>query len=332
MKIMTMNKVMMWTAAAALGMGTLACESTITGKSGNLQFSYATVDDFMDFNKPIAVGARLDLKVAEVGTRNTVLLESADSDKPDVLAIHQYANDTVVLEGKSAGQAEISVTAKVPSGDVVEDGVDFQVAVPEVLKMKHHCSGEVEGHYLVDHEVWIPFDMELSNGRAVIGYGYHPIDIEPAGAAQLDATTKDQRHFRLKLADQVQTITLSSQIDAANLILNVIEDTQIDGVISATSGSVTTTVGGTSFLRVLPTIGEKPVCQANTPLTLTTSTPDVCTVSASVPPEELSIGVFNERGYISITGVNPGTCEITATYTAANDGQGASIELTAEVQ
>ena len=55
------------TIGALLAIGT-GCTSKITGKEGNFQFAYAADDDPLDFNKPIAVGGRLDLRVTQVGT------------------------------------------------------------------------------------------------------------------------------------------------------------------------------------------------------------------------------------------------------------------------
>jgi hypothetical protein len=47
-------------AGAALLL-TVACQSTLTGNEGNFQFSYDADDWITDFNKPIAVGAYLDI-------------------------------------------------------------------------------------------------------------------------------------------------------------------------------------------------------------------------------------------------------------------------------
>ena len=45
-----------------------SCRSEITGNEGNLEFSYVADDDLLDFNKPLAVGASLDLRVTPAGT------------------------------------------------------------------------------------------------------------------------------------------------------------------------------------------------------------------------------------------------------------------------
>jgi hypothetical protein len=330
--IMMRNKWMTWTALVGLSLGVTACESVQTGKSGNLVFSYATPDNVADFNKPLAVGAKLDLQVTEAGTGDAVQVESAASDDSNVLAIAQYAGDTIVLEGKSAGTVEITATARVPSGDVVEDAVDFQVAVPEVLKLSHTCTDGSEGHYLVGQDVRIPFKMELRNGRSVIGYGYHPVDIEPAGAAQLDATAKDQRYLRLRVTEEPGTVTLRSQLDETTATLQIVTVAAIDGIAAMPSNLAKISMGGTSYLGVQPTVGEHRVCQANINLEVTTSTPDVCTASSSTLNYDPAVGIYNESSYVAVTGVNPGLCELTASYPDANGGEGVSMELTVEVE
>lgn len=63
---------------SAVFIGAIGCESTITGNEGNFQFSYPADDRVLDFNKPIAIGARLDVSVRTAGDRTAVTLSAAD--------------------------------------------------------------------------------------------------------------------------------------------------------------------------------------------------------------------------------------------------------------
>ncbi len=317
-------------AAIAVGLVVASgCMSRQTGKSGNLEFAYAADDDLVDFNKPIAVGAKLDLLVSEAGTHKRVELESAETDDPAILAVDGFNGRTITLEGKSEGISTVNVGAEVPDGSVVEDSIDMSVAVPTVLKMRHYCTSEATGYYLAGQEVWVPFDMELDNGRAVVGYGYFPVDIEPADSAQLDQTTKDQAHLRLTLPSDKQTITLNSTIDDASLELELQEPGDIDGIELVTENP-RVDKGKTGLVYFLPTVGGKPVCQARTSIEAQSETPDICDVSAAEQPEDSQHGA-NEWGWVSVQGKDGGTCEFTVTYSDANGGAGVSETFSADI-
>ncbi|HCF56896.1 MAG TPA: hypothetical protein DFS52_02730, partial [Myxococcales bacterium] len=72
-RILSIRAAMLVFAAVAIA----GCQSMITGNEGNLEFSYRADDEVRDFNKPIAVGAKLDLEVRTNGTRQTVELLEA---------------------------------------------------------------------------------------------------------------------------------------------------------------------------------------------------------------------------------------------------------------
>lgn len=63
------------------------CFSRITGDAGLLDLRYEADDAVENFNKPIAVGARLDLEVLLPGEEETASLESVSSSAPDVLSV-----------------------------------------------------------------------------------------------------------------------------------------------------------------------------------------------------------------------------------------------------
>ena len=60
-------------ALAAVTISSLCCahcgliESTTTGELGNLSFSYDAKDELFNFNKPIALGAKLRITVRDAG-------------------------------------------------------------------------------------------------------------------------------------------------------------------------------------------------------------------------------------------------------------------------
>ena len=171
---------------AVVGASSLACTSTQTGKAGELEFTYVTDDDVRDFNKAIAVGARLDLEVRESGNapyqERKVTINEATSSDESVLSVVGTSGDVFTVEGTGTGSAELRADATtVDSGEGLVDTIDMRAAIPEVLKLQHSCgdnpSGRV-GKYLVDQTILIPFEMELADGQPVIGYGYYPVTAE----------------------------------------------------------------------------------------------------------------------------------------------------------
>jgi hypothetical protein len=308
----------------------VGCTSKLTGNEGNLTFEYSADDDVRDFNKPIAVGARLELEVSPAGTgQGRAELQTVTTDAPGVLEVASFSGSKFILEGVGEGHTLVRVTARLRSGDVVSDSVNMMARVPEVLKMWHTCDRDaLEGLYLVDSDVMIPFDMEMRNGQSVIGYGYHPVRVLPGGALTLDKTSSDQTAFHIRTSAFPQNVTLKSTIDSKELALRLVEERDIDGATldESATGAL---VGVARQYRVLPTVGGRVVCQARTPLSAVSITPDVCEASAVGAPSQDGEGPLNEHGHVRVTGKRVGRCTFTVSY--ANGRAGVSTPFTVDI-
>jgi len=321
---------------AALAVAALAasgCRSKITGNEGNLDFSYVADDDVRNFNKPIAVGAKLDLKVAETGTGKQVQLTSATSDSENVLKVVSFQGDTVVLQGTGSGSALISVEATVPDGSTKPDEVNMLSRVPEVLKLWHTCTeSATEAKYLVNQDVFVPYDMEMKNGQAVIGYGYWPVSYSPMDGVTQNVTTTDQQFLHLHTAATKQQVTIASTIDSKTLTMTLVEEGDIDGAALNTGGgaAVATRQGTAGYYHVLASAGGVPVCQAFTDENAVSTSPSNCTVSTVAPPDSVS-GPKNEYGWVKVQGLAQGDCTFDVTFTKANAGAGLTVHLTVPI-
>lgn len=305
------------------------CRSRITGNEGNLEFSYVADDDIRNFNKPIAVGARLDIEVRTVGRRRPVAVQEVTSSDPGVLDPVSVGGSSFTLEGKGEGEAEIFVTAT-EGAETLEDSVNMLARIPEVLKMYHTCDpASREAMYLTGQEIWIPFELEMNNGQPVIGYGYHPITVTPQDALTLDTTTKNQQYFEFTTAAAPGAVTLASTIDDTTLTLNLVDASAIDGAKVGLGAGVDAKVGEKHLYDILPTVGGKPVCQANTDFTVTNQTPAVCTVREIGAPD--SGDDRYQYSWIEIEGLAAGTCEFEVTFTAGVGGMGAAVPLSVQV-
>jgi hypothetical protein len=317
--------------AASLVLGGLAttsgCESLLTGNEGNLLFSYAAVDELSDFNKPVAVGAKLDLIVREAGTRADVDLLVARSESADVLRVVDFSTKgPIILQGAADGTARIAVRAKLKSGVTVDDTVDMQARVPEVLTLRHVCSPDNEAAYFVDTNVLIPFDMELRSGKALVGYGLHPVDIEPAAGVVFDETSKDQENFQVRTAATPGLVTLSSQVDSNTLGLRLVNIGDIDGGgLSPASLDDEVPVNAIGSVRVLPTVAGQYVCCPRTPMTVVTDTPEICEVLA------LGEATCLVAGFVTVRGKAEGDCSFRTSWAAGQGGAGVEVTVTVPI-
>ncbi len=315
---------------AASMLAAAGCQSKITGNEGNLEFSYPADDNFTDFNTPIAVGAKLDLKVAEVGTRRTVTLKSATSDDAAVLAVASFSGDKFTIEGKSSGSAEISVEAEKSGGEVVTDSINMLARVPEVLKLRHTCTDDAEAAYLVDHDLQVSFDMQMKNGQPVIGYGYYPVTFEPQDALTHDTSIKAQASLRLRSGKTKGEVVIKSTIDDTQAKLILVEKGDIDGA-KLYLGASETKVGATNVFHIIPKVGEKTVCQASLEVTAQSETPDICEVKTANSGGDVNENPENAFGWVSVTGKKVGKCNYTVTYPEAKGGQGATTQFTTDI-
>ena len=315
---------------AALLLG-IACQSTLTGNEGNFQFSYDADDWITDFNKPIAVGAYLDITVREVGTFGAVDLTLAEYDDPNVLTVDSFGGNLITVQGTGEGLALLQVEGTTNSGEALTDSVNMQAKVPEVMVLWHSCGGSEDGYYLTDQRVWVPFEMQMSNSQPVIGYGYYPIALDGEAAA-LDSDDSNQQWMAFDTAATAGVLALSSEIDDTTLTMNVAAPGDIDGVqdpIASVAEDID--VGDINAFYVRPMVGDLPVCQAEVEKTVTSLTPTICTVTDSDPEEDTGEGQ-HEYGWFTVEGVAEGTCQYEVTYPDANGGEGVTdlFEFTIE--
>lgn len=312
--------------AALAALGPAGCQSKLTGNKGNFVFSYHATDEVADFNKPIAVGAKLDVQVATTGAvGRRVEVRSAATDDDAVLRVAGFSGDTVVLEGTGSGQALLSVTGKTPGGEVLDDEVHMQARAPEVVKLAHTCTSAREARYLVDQDVWLHFDMEMDNGQPVIGYGHHPVTLTPPDGLAIDQTSTAQEYITGRTAARAQSVTVASTVDDTAVTMVLVAAADIDGARLDEAGTRTPIlVGATRFLHVTPTIGGEPVCQAGVEVEVRTTTPELCTVSAGVTLDEAGAVTdsLEKWGLLRVDGKALGMCAFTVTHPAASAGPG----------
>jgi hypothetical protein len=301
------------------------CQSRLTGNEGNFTFSYWTDDDVVDFNKPIAVGASLDIGVADVDAGLPVTLTSAASDDA-ALVVSTFAESTVTVTGAADGGALLSVAGTTAGGEALTDSINLLAATPDVLRLSHGCDA-TQAAYLAGQRVWLPFELERENGQSVIGYGYYPLTVDGT-AVTLDTAESNETWLALDTVS-VGTATLRSDVDDTTLDLPVVEPGSIDGVAEPIAFVLEDIdVGDTNAFYALPSVAGVSVCQADVEKTVRSDTPDICDVRDS----DAADANLHEYGWFEIEGRAQGTCSYTVTFPDGNGGAGASAQFSYAIE
>jgi hypothetical protein len=311
----------------------VGCNSTITGNEGNFQFSYPADDRVADFNKPLAVGAFLDLEVRDVGHLQPVTLSAASFDDTSVLDVVTFQGHEITITGVGEGSALLSVEGTTTDGETLTDSVNMLAAVPEVLILRHTCGeDEASAAYLTSQRIWMPFEMTLSNSQPVIGYGYYPVALPGDAPMTLSEADSGQQYMAFDTASAGGAFTLSSTIDDTTLEVAVVSPAELDGVAEPVAWVLEDIdVGDVNPFYALPTAAGRMVCQADTNKTVASLTPTICDVRDYQPAAVTGDEGF-EYGWFEIEGLAEGTCEYTVTYTEGSGGAGATGTFTYPIQ
>lgn len=308
-----------------------SCVSKTTGNEGNFEFSYQADDRIGDFNKPIAVGARLDLEVRDVGDRQPVDLSSAAFDDSSILEVVSRDGHKLTIQANSEGNVLLEV-AGTSNGEALTDSVNLLARVPEVVKLRHTCDSSGSAVYLASQRVSIPFDMEMSNSQPVIGYGYYPATASDTTAMTLDESASTQQLMVFDSGSTAAQITLDSDLDETSLDIRIATESEINGVQEPTAWVLEDIdVGDINSFYVRPLVDTLTVCQGNATKTVRSDTPSICNVTDR-EPENGQGDLAYEYGWFQVEGLAAGTCMYTVAFTGGNAGNGASEQFSYPIE
>lgn len=321
-----------WCAIGLLTMTSLifGCDARQTGERAQIVFAYTSFDDTTNFNKPLAVGAALDLRALELATDEEVLIERAKGD--DAIKVAEHVRNLIVLQAQKPGTTRLHVKGHTQDGAQLEDFVTLRAATVKSIALNHLCTEEAHAVYQAGlRDIEIPMTKFAENNEYLIGYGLYPIRIEPAASAQLDLRSDDAHAMHLDLSSKAGSFKLSSTLNKAHLSFELITPSQIDGIqIDEFDAQARTVINQTAWLSFVPTYKGKPLCASKTPIEATSSTPDICEVSTILDRHQRDDGttIQNTEGVIKITGKAFGVCryEVTLPGTRAQAYKG-SLEV-----
>jgi hypothetical protein len=314
-----------------------ACTPQLGGEEGNLSLSYeqGPIAEAVG-SSPLAVGAKLDYSVSRrLETSQKLSFDSATSSADSVVAVSSVQGGLMTLEALSEGQASIDVEAT-DGGELLHDTFVVEARVVDSLEIAHPCAPGDEAVYLVDHDVRLHYTMRAESTVAV-GYGYYPVEFQPADAATLGATTLNGL-LPIHTGSTPGEVTIASTVSDDAFAITLIEAADITGLTIFEEDFLNETTlpveaGKVMTLHVLPLVdGSTPVCQSAVELEIDVATPDICEVAYGPSANEAD-NLFHlyETNVLEVTGLAAGACEFSVTLPAAADGAGVSLTHSMEV-
>lgn len=294
----------------ALGCWALSgCQSRTTGNEGELVFSYVADDELLDFNKPLAVGALLDIEVRRAGSNRPVTLQNAEIRT--FFQLVTFSGSRLTIRAVAPGNALLEVDAITAEGERVTDSINLLTRNAQALRLSHTCVDEGVGRYLINSRILIPFELEDIDGP-IIGYGLYPVRLSNPTALLRDTSIRAQVFLHYDTSSTPSPITIRSEIDDTTLMVTTIAPTDIDGAEILVGNAVQRTgVGDRHAYFALPTVQGGRVCQSTLTKTVESLTPEVCRAEDRAAPVGNS-----ESGWLWITGLQAGVCRVGVSYPA----------------
>ncbi len=301
------------TVALALALSTsltIACgdgRASQEGELGELTFTFPVADGQEDFNRPIALGARLRLRVEGKDREAVDRIASATVTPETVLSAQrsQTRADELVLTAREQGEATMEVEAVLTGESSPRtDRVSFRVRPISASSLEHNCTRSPAAAYLTNQPITLGFARFDADGRRMIGEGACEVTVSPD--AGLERTRCDEDALDVPPIADPGPYIVSSSRRAANgsvnrLDVNVVSPEILD--FAPIDGSLRE--GRSDELELLPQTPNWDVC---TPLEFEVFilTPDTCV--ADDTSSELFTVFRDENNRVDLRGRRAGTC------------------------
>ena len=313
---------------AALGATASGCYSKATGYQGKFTFAYASGVEFENFVKPIAPGAKLDVVAFANGTEDKLVITSATSSRPGVVAIEKVNERSLVLKAGEPGVADLEITARDPAGNTLVDKMFFHVAKPTVHALEHGCTEGREAVYVKGERVDIYHRLATSDGRPVIGYGYVPVRVEPSSALELLPQAQGASAYMFRARTTSPRVSIRSTVDDTAVSLRVVERGELKDATLDCGGDCRVLEGESQYVVARVRLGETPVCSQNALTKARSLTPEICTVTAKLDGDD-DDGT-NRQQLAVVNGLKFGLCKYEVTLPELDGGRG--VRLTGEAK
>lgn len=277
------------------------------GELGELTFTFPVADGQEDFDRPIALGARLRLRVEGLEGESVERVAAATVTPEEVLSAQrsQARGDELVLTARAQGEASLEVEAVLAGESTPRaDRVSLRVRPISSSSLEHACTRSPAAAYLTNQPITLDYARFDADGRRMIGEGACEVTVTPD--AGLDRTRCDEAALDVPPISDPGPYVVSSSRRAANgsvnrLDVNVVSPELLD--FAPIEGSLRE--GRSDELELLPQTPDWDIC---TPLEFEVFilTPDVCV--ADDTSADLFTVYRDENNRVDMRGRNPGTC------------------------
>jgi hypothetical protein len=315
---------------AALGATVTGCYSKATGYQGKFTFAYASGIEFENFVKPVAPGAKLDVVAFANGTEDELVITSATSSRPGVLAVEKVNERKLVLKAGEPGVADIEITARDANGKTLVDKMFFHVAKPTVHALEHGCTDSRDAIYVKGERAFVYHHLATSDGRPVIGYAYAPVRVEPEGALELLPQPQGASAYAFRARTKSARITVRSTVDDTAVTLRVVDRGELKDATLDCGGDCRLLEGESQYVVARVRLGETPVCSQNALTKARSLTPEICTVTSKLDDDDGDGEGTNRAQLAIVNGLKFGLCKYEVALPELDGGRG--IRLAGEMK
>lgn len=160
------------------------------GEQGNLRFYYMPADKATRFDRPLAVGSGMVLRLEAVGKRELERVVEVRVEPAGVFnaSVDQEDGRSIIISGQKAGRAKIIVDVQ-GGGESYSDSTTLSVDRPSQASLAHMCTGEVNAGYFVGEPVHLNLKRYSSGGEMLVGSARSTAD--PGRGCQVEISPEE---------------------------------------------------------------------------------------------------------------------------------------------
>lgn len=285
------------TAVAATG-----CDALQSGDQDKLAFEFVTTDRLLpvSFNTPLATGLSVEVAVYAAGTnRSPAPLSLAQSRDQSVARVTATADNRFTLNARRAGSSQIEAVSSAGNDT-------FDLAVVDIARVDLAHPGKLLSpetppvSVLLGGTARFGVTLRGADDQLLIGYGAFPVTLAPPTAAT-PVTTESTSHYAVRF-DETGVVTLAPEGGDA-LEVTVVPLDAVDTLsVALTHDTGLVSVGEhTALLVDARDEFNQRILGLTGVLSVTTTTPGVCTVTQS--------HLLDDAAY-EVLGIAPGVCTV----------------------
>lgn len=213
-----------------------ACETRTErlGEQKELVFSYQAADRKRDFDRPLARGSSLLLRVEGGNEQPASRIVSHTTSAPDVLglALVEGSRDELLVTANLPGSARIEVEALLDGDNTARrDHVELRVAEAKSANVAHNCTGAKEAAYLRGAPIEVDFARYDARGDKLVGNGGCGVALSPGDG--VGGTNCDEASLIISSISSAGTVVLDSGLpptrgEAGRIDLQIVDPRLLD--------------------------------------------------------------------------------------------------------